>query len=151
MRACLPLAFAILLAACDGGNDGGPDLSYFVGSWTLVGVEDDTGDRTADLDSLLDAMTVSFTAAGAFTLLVDYTQAVNDGGTADATINGTYDLASDGRLILSTTGAAAQFGVVRRETEMDLSGSALVLNQILDTTVLDVGLMGTVVLTLARD
>lgn len=79
--ALLLLAFA---AGCDTTEDSRSEAELFVGSWTLVKVEDTEGDKTA-LMNQAGKLSIVFKADGKFDLLYDPAD-----GSEDQTLSNTY-------------------------------------------------------------
>ena len=145
---------ALGLSACDSSDDNTIDAEFFVDSWTLVGLGDSTNgarDRSDEIDLFIDDIAVTFQSDDDFSILVDYTQFVNDLGTEDATITGTFDVSAAEALILTVDDQAASFNVTEQENgEVELSASAIIVNELLASVGLDLDLEGTVVLTIER-
>ena len=155
LLAAVLVLFVTLLPACDNGSGAGDGLEarFFVGTWTLVQVRDASGDRTAEVEALVDDFRIVFASGSAFTLTVDYAAAVNAAGTPDATITGTYAISSGGRLVLTQAGnnLSASFGVTQEsDRRVRLATDALVANGLLAGSTLDLGLTGAVALSIAR-
>jgi len=150
----LIIAFAAAAGAagCDSGDSGDAlTAAYFVGSWELVAVHDDTGDRTAQVQVVLDALTIDFTSGGQFSMLVDYSALVNAGGTPDTTFVGGYGVSAGGSLVVTPGAASVPFGVVTHgSARADLSAPAVIVNELLSGSDLDLGLVGTAVLAIER-
>ncbi len=106
MRALLLLPLLLLLAACDAGDDGLTlDAAFYAGTWRLTSVADGSGDRSADVDAAVDALTVAFTSGGAFTMDVDFSAVLNKGGLPDNTFAGDFLAQAAARtLVLSPDG-----------------------------------------------
>jgi hypothetical protein len=146
------LAIAGVVAGCDSGGDG-TDLtaSFFVGSWELTAVRDNNGDRTAEVALALDDLTIDFTSGGQFAMMVDYTAPVNAGGTADTTFAGSYGVSGSGSLVLTPGTVSVPFTVTTQGTDRaELSTLAAIVNELLSGSDLDLGLVGTAVLTIDR-
>lgn len=143
---------AAALPACDSGDDGpGLTAAYFVGSWQLVAVHDNTGDRTAEVGVALDDLTIDFASGGQFSMLVDYSPIVNAGGTADTTFAGSYGVSSGGQLVMTPGTVSVPFTVATDgPNRADLSTSAAIVNELLSGSDLDLGLVGTARLTIDR-
>ena len=82
----LPLLLLALAAAgCDStGDELTLDADFYVGSWTLVSIADDSGDRTAEIQTLLDDLAVDFESDRSFQLIADFSALVNAAGQASA-------------------------------------------------------------------
>jgi hypothetical protein len=151
-RALLVPLLAFALAGCDSSEDGGLTASYFVGTWTLVGVSDDSGDRTSEVEQVLDDLTIDFEAGGQFAMAIDYSAAVNNSGTPDETITGNYDVSSSGDLVMTPS---ADVGVAfdvdtEGNSRADLSAPAAIINQLLNGSAVNLVFVGTAVLTIER-
>ena len=152
--ATLFLAAACAAAAgCDTGGDGDSlTAAFFVGNWTLIGVSDSNGDRTSDVELVLDDLTLDFETGGDFAMVVDYSAAVNAGGTADTTFAGTYDVSSGGNLVLTIGDVGISMGVETDGTSRAvLRAPAVVINELLSGSAVELGLVGTATLTIQRD
>jgi len=151
--------FALALPACDSGTtDPDPDeltAAYFVGSWGLTGASDSSGDRTAEVDAALDALTTTFAAGGTFDMNVNYSAAINGAGVPDAVVFGNYALSTSDNLVLTlpatdtTPAIAVPLAAVRvSASQFTLSTTAAVVNQLISGT--GVSLNGIVTLTLTK-
>lgn len=109
MRALLLLPLLLVATACDSGGDGLTlDASFYAGTWTLTSVSDGSGDRSSDVDAVVDALTVAFTSGGLFMMDVDFSSVLNTGGLPDANIDGAYLAQANTRtLVLSPVGQTA--------------------------------------------
>ncbi len=169
MRTTLPARFAALVllllaplafTACDSNpidTEEGLTPAYFAGNWRLTAVRDGSGDRTAEVAQILDDLSVSFTTAGAYTLRVDFSAAANGAGAVDATYAGNYAVTANDDLVLvlpateTTPEFAASFGALRESaTQVRLTSPAAVLTALLGATGQELGLTGSVALTLAK-
>ena len=91
MRTLLCLLAFVAFAGCDTADDGlRLDADFYVGSWTLASLSDDSGDRTADIAAVTDDLTFTFEADRDFQFLADFPDAVNQAGRDDVTVAGTY-------------------------------------------------------------
>lgn len=152
--------FALALPACDSGTtDPDPDeltAAYFVGSWALTGASDSSGDRTAEVDAALDALTVTFASGGTFDMNVNYSAAINGAGVPDAVVFGNYALSAAGNNLVLTLPAtdttpaiAVPLAAARvSASQFTLSTTAAVVNQLISGT--GVSLNGIVTLTLTK-
>lgn len=107
-------ALLVLLAAsgCDSSSDGGAlDDGYYVGDWTVVGVSDGGGDRTALLNAALDELALSFRADRSFQLDADVSDLAAESGAEDFVASGTYQARPDvPALVLTSRGISATLG-----------------------------------------
>ena len=111
LRTLLLAAVCTVAAACDSGGDSdGLTAAYFVGDWTLVAVADGTGDRTTEVDAVLDDLSLDFESNGDFAMAVDYSAVVNGAGTPDTTFAGTYGVSSGSTGGVAASGWAAASG-----------------------------------------
>lgn len=157
MRARPILALALLgtvvyLAACDSGGGGGLQASYFVGAWRLDTVTDDTGDRTALVRERIDVLDLSFVTDGRFSIEVDYAAAVNQAGVPDTTLSGAYAVSASGALVLTFDNQTAVGLTVTTQgnDRAALRLPAVLANQLLAGSAVDLGLVGTVALGIRR-
>ena len=131
MRAALPLFLAALLVAgCDSSDDQ-LDADFYLGTWTLVSVSDEGGDRTAEVLALLDDFGASFRSDGSFRLDVDLNDQVNAAGQADAEIEGNYQATEDALVLLVETLALSFDAEADGSDRVDLTAPGLVISQIL--------------------
>jgi hypothetical protein len=155
MRAVSTLLLAavcVVAAACDSGGDAdGLTAAYFVGDWTLVAVSDGTGDRTTEVNAVLDDLSLDFESNGDFAMAVDYSAVVNGAGTPDTTFAGTYGVSSGSNLVLTLGDVGISLGVQREgASRAALSTPAVVVNELLSGSAVELTLVGTAVLTIAR-
>jgi hypothetical protein len=153
LRTLLLAAVCCLPAGCDSGGNGDTlTAAFFVGNWTLVGVSDSNGDRTAEVEAVLDDLSLDFESDGDFAMAVDYSAAVNAGGTPDTTFAGTYGVSGGGNLVLTIGDVGISLGVDTEGTSRAvLRAPAVVVNELLSGSAVDLGLVGTAALTIQRD
>ena len=85
-------------------------------------------------------------------MVVDYSAAVNAGGTADTTFAGTYDVSSGGNLVLTIGDVGISMGVETDGTSRAvLRAPAVVINELLSGSAVELDLVGTAALTIQRD
>ena len=145
MRArLLPLLLlAVVAAGCDTTDGLRLDAEFYVGSWTLAAISDDSGDRTAEVSALLDDIAAGFEADGDFSLTVDFAPAVNDAGQDDVTVLGTYQAQPDLRTLVlrvsTAQGTVAPTFLVDAESEsrIDLVAPAAVVELLLGQLEID--------------
>lgn len=144
----LAAVLLVVPTGCGTSIGSGIDAAFFVGSWGLVGVTDESGDRTNAVNMVVDEMLVTFTADGAFTLVVDYTPAA---GQPQQTIIGTYTVTPTGQLILTTPEAALAFNATAEGANgVALTAPAVLVEAVIAGTGADIGLVGSVTLRLGR-
>lgn len=149
----LAASLLILLAAagCDSGDSLTLDADYYVGTWDLVRLADQSGDRTAEVLAFVDEFSVAFRSDGTFTLAADFKPAVNAAGQADVSFSGTYQ-ATATQLVLRPTGlplAPSLAAEAQSQSRVDLTGSNVVVSQLLGAN-LPVRFSGDVVLGIDR-
>ena len=158
-RLAAPLALVLLLAAsgCDITTEEGVDAEFFVGTWTLVAARDGSGDRTAQVDALLDDFRIDFRSDNSFELDADFSALAEAGGASDVTLDGSYAVAAfqgagvPQTLVLTTPTAAAPLTInVVADDRVEFSAPAAIVTAILGSTASAIGLTGTVVLTVER-
>ncbi len=88
-RLAVPLLLAALVAGCDSAGIV-LDSSFYIGSWTLASVSDDSGDRTDAVRAAVDDFDLRFDPDGSFVLDVDFKVAVNAAGQDDVRLPGDY-------------------------------------------------------------
>lgn len=66
------LLLAFVVSACDTTEDELDDSEVFIGSWTVVEVRDEEGDKTAVFNEDIDSFSTEIEANGDFSLTVDY-------------------------------------------------------------------------------
>jgi hypothetical protein len=168
MRAHLPARLAALVlllvaplafTACDSDpidTEGDLTPAYFAGTWHLTAVSDGTGNRTADVEQILDDLSAAFTLGGTYTLGVDFSEVANGGGAVDATYAGNYGISTSNLVLVlpateTTPELAVSFGATRVDaTHFQLAAPAAVLSGLLGATGQQLGLTGTVTLTLTK-
>lgn len=122
MRKLPVFVFALLLAIAATGCDSEEDLTeseILVGSWTVVEVSDDEGDKTQVFEQGIDDFSATLRADGTYSLSVDYvdpqrpstnlqgTYTVDEGGNDLILVAGPnqlsfdYDIESENRIHLS--------------------------------------------------
>jgi hypothetical protein len=147
------LALALLLplgTGCDTSVDLGLTAQFFVGNWQMQSVHDQNGERnrTTEVRQVVNDLRVTFNADNSFALLVDYQDVT---GQEDRTIIGTYSVTPTGQLVLTSAGLAIPFDAVAQGNDrVELRASAAVVAAVLALTEVDLGLTGTVVLTMQR-
>ena len=151
----LPLLLAVLAASgCDSADEIVLDADFYVGTWTLVRVADDSGDRTAQVTALLDDFAVDFESDGDFVLVADFAEIVNAAGQADVTLAGDYQAAAVARTLslLIDTDAGRLAPTFRVEAESQnaatLTAPGAIVGQLLGD--LQIAFDGDVVLGIAR-
>jgi hypothetical protein len=155
LRSLPLLLLALAVAGCDSTDDALVlDADFYVGSWTLASVADDSGDRTAEIQTLLEDLAVDFESDRSFVLVADFPALVNAAGQPDVTQTGTYQavaaaqtlslLVSAGGSTLAPTFQAA----ASSEDRVTLTAPAVIVSQLLGN--LDIDFEGDVVLGLAR-
>lgn len=143
MRARLALPFLLLLAACDSTDGLRLNNEYYVGTWTLVSISDGSGDRSTEVDALLDDIRVVFRSDDSFTLTVDFADAVNTAGQADVTFEGDYQAQPDLSVLLLTVVVSGQTVTptfqadADSETRVDLTVPGVILQQLLGQLEID--------------
>lgn len=115
----LALLVAFVAVGCDSSDDDQTDAEIFVGSWTVVAVSDDEGDKTAVFAEGVSDFSATLNGDGTYSLVVtfvdpqrppvplagDYT--VNDGSKILTLMAGpqelpfSYDIQSETRIALS--------------------------------------------------
>lgn len=136
-----------MLPGCD-GSASDIDAGFFVGTWGLVGVHDGSGDRTSDVFALVESLRVTFVATGSFDLLIQYTEAADH---PDRSITGTYAVSQSGQLILTAVDTAMSFQVTLvSDNRIELRAPAVLVQNVIAGTEIDIAFSGTVALTLDR-
>ena len=151
----LPLLLAVLAASgCDSTDDLVLDADFYVGTWTLVRVADDSGDLTSQIDPLLDDLTVAFASDRSFELEADFSAAAEALGQTDVAFDGTYQAAAAARTLtllvdLEGTTLAPTFRVdAETEDDVTLTAPGAIVSQLLGDLPLDFD--GDVVLEVTR-
>lgn len=133
-RLLLPLLLAVLVAGCDSSEDIVLDAAFYVGSWTLVSVSDDSGDRTDEVLAALDDFDVVFDPDGSFVLDVDFDSVVNAAGQDDIRLAGDYQATRATLILLLDGGIAPSFlADAESENRVRLTVPAALISQILGT------------------
>lgn len=145
MTTMLAFVLVFMYAACD--NEGGDDTSdaeRIVGSWDLAGVEDESGDRTADFAATFQSFDATFNADGTVNLVLDRTDPNDD----DVNLLATYavdETAMTVTLTVQTLAIPFSYEFVSDDT-VELTASATLMNLVFQTT-----LQGQSTITLQRD
>jgi hypothetical protein len=149
LTAALALTFLLVpTSGCDTSVQVGLDASFFVGSWHLESVRDQSGDRTGDVQQVVESLNATFTANNTFQLHIVYAAAT---GQPSQTFSGTYSVTGTGQLVLTTPEVSAIFDATAQgENKVELRAPAALVQAIIAGSAADIGLVGTVVLTLAR-
>ena len=156
----LPLLLLALAAGgCDSTDDAlRLDADFYVGTWTLTSVADDTGDRTTEVNALVDDLRAQFDADRTFSLDADFFEVVNAAGLEDVAIDGTYQAQAEARALVLLVPVEGQtlaptFQVdAASEDAITLTAPAAIVTQLLtgpDGT-LELDFSGNVVLGIAR-
>ena len=106
----LPLLLALLVAgACDSGDDELVlDADFYVGTWTLTAISDNSGDRTPEASAVLDDLTFRFGSDRSLQFDADFNAEAEAAGQTDISLAGTYQAQALARtLILESSGFAA--------------------------------------------
>lgn len=149
------LLLALAVGGCDSTDDAlALDADFYVGSWSLVSVADGSGDRTAEIQVLLDDLAVDFEEDRSFVLVADFDAVVNAAGQPDVTQTGTYQAVAAAKtlsLLISAAGTtlAPTFQAdASSESRVTLTAPAVIVSQLLGN--LDIDFEGNVVLGIAR-
>lgn len=123
--------FALTSMGCDSNEDELSDAEIFVGTWTLVGLSDDEGDKLAVFQQVANGFTATLNSDNTFHVLVDY--ANQD----DLELQGTYTVTEATRtLVLSTAGLNPPFDYeIENENRIILSANAAIVNALFETNV----------------
>lgn len=145
----LSLVLAVVLAGCDSAGIV-LNSQYYVGSWTLVSVSDEGGDRTEEVLAAIDDFDVDFDPDGSFVLDVDFNVVVNAAGQDDIRLPGDYQ-ATETTLVLLLEGgiAASFFAEAESESRVLLTVPTALISQILGSE-LGIDFDGDVTLGLRR-
>lgn len=134
MRPILAALLLLTAAGCDsGGDEIRLDADFYVGSWLLTSVTDDSGDRSPTVFNFVDELAASFEADRDFRLDADLSALVNQLGQADIEIEGTYQAQPDLRvLVLLVDDLAPSFQArATSQNEVSLTAPAIVVEQLL--------------------
>lgn len=151
MRAALAALLLLTATGCDSSDDGlRLDADFYVGTWTLTRVSDDSGDQTGVVLTFVDELAVDFASSGAFRLDADLAEVVNQLGQPDIEIEGTYQAQPDlPALVLLVDELAPTFQAsAASENEVSLTAPAVVVEQLLGPLQLEFD--GDVTLTVVR-
>ena len=145
------LLLALLLpfgVACDSADTVLLNKAFVVGSWELDGVRDDAGDRTAIVRTAVTELLITFSQDDTFLLGIRYTPIVDQ---PDQELAGTYAVSATGQIVLTSSGVAVPFtAAIRGDDTMELSAPAALVALIIAAANVDLGLTGTVILTMER-
>lgn len=134
MRKLSVLLLGVLVAltsiGCDSNEDDLSDAEIFIGTWTLVGLSDDEGDKLALFGQVANGFTATLNSDNTFHVLVDYI------AEDDLEIDGTYTVTEGVRtLVLSTAGLNPPFDYeIENENRIVLSANAAIVNALFQTT-----------------
>ena len=147
------LASLLLLVALVTGCDSAGlvlDSQFYVGSWRLVSVSDDSGDRSDEVFAAVDDLDARFAANSSFSLDVDFNVVVNAAGQDDIALDGTYQATDDALILVFDGGIAATFLVdAESQGRVDLTVPGALISQIFGTQI-PVSFDGDVVLGIRR-
>ncbi len=127
----LVLLFALTSIGCDSTEDDDPsDAEIFVGTWTLVGLSDDEGDKLALFGQVANGFTATLRGDNTFHVLVDYIQQ------DDLEIAGTYTVNEDATtLVLSIGTQNPAFDYqIENENRIVLFAPAVIVNTLFQTS-----------------
>lgn len=77
---------------CDSTDAGKNDPNPFVGTWKLMSLRDNAGDKTATTNLIIDDVLFAFDEASNFELTIDYNEVAELAGRVDATLSGPYQV-----------------------------------------------------------
>jgi hypothetical protein len=130
----LALLIGVTAVGCDSNDDDDPsDAEIFVGTWTLVSISDQTGDRTDGIGQFLAApITANFASNNTFTITINYNAQAEGAGLTDSTIPGSFVLKVGAKsLQLSPTGFGATVPfdyTITNENQITLTADAAFMN-----------------------
>lgn len=144
---CLALLLAVVSVGCDSADDDPSHAEIFIGTWTLVGLEDDGGDKLSQFGQIANSFEATLEPDNDFVIDVDYKEEL---GFEDLTIPGTYSVNEDDRnlvLTVSGVGAPAFAYEIENDDRIELSANAAIVNTLFGSEAYE----GTVFITIARD
>lgn len=129
----LPVSFLALLVGlisigCDSAEDDRSDAEIFIGTWSVVEVSDDEGDKTDVFEEGIQEFSATIEADGTYSLLVDFV----DPQRPDVPLQGTYELREgDSQIILSAGPIDLNFGYdIESDDRIDLSINEVFVQQV---------------------
>jgi len=151
-RACsILLLLGLLLpfgTACDTADTLLLNKAFVVGTWDLDSVRDDAGDRTPVVRTAVTELRITFFQDDTFDLRIRYTPIVDQ---EDEELSGTYTVSPSGQIFLTSAGISVPFNAsIRGDNTLELSAPAALVAAVIAATNVDLGLVGTVVLTMER-
>lgn len=144
------LAFAFVAVGCDSNDDDDlAEAEVFLGTWTVTGISDATGDQTASFAQDVESFSVDFDNDGTYTLTVDF---VETDPRTDLQLAGDYTVneATDALALAATIPGIGpitlgfEYNIVN-DDEIELSAGNALINPIFGTSY-----EGTVQLTVER-
>ncbi|MEM0962507.1 MAG: hypothetical protein AAGK21_08245 [Bacteroidota bacterium] len=155
-HAFLSLLLLFVVSGCDSGEDETQlDAEFYVGSWVLTAVSDDSGDLSEGVFTVVDELAASFQSSGNFRLDADLSDLANDFlNIADISIEGTYQAVSATQTLVllvdqNGTTIAPSFTIERTSDDLiDLVAPGAVVAELLGGLPLE--FTGDVALTVQR-
>lgn len=127
----LALFVGLTSIGCDStsSEDDLSDSEIFVGTWALVGLSDDEGDKLTLFSQVANSFTAILNADDSFSVLIDYE------AQDDLQLSGTYLITEGAKLIvLSSGGLGAPFTYdIESENRIELSAQAAIVNALFQT------------------
>ena len=94
------LLFGLVSIGCDSNEDDLTDAEIFIGSWTVVEVNDEEGDKTDVFQEGVQDFNATINADGTYSLVVDFV----DPQRPDVPLQGTYVVDEGGKTIRLNAG-----------------------------------------------
>jgi len=130
----LALLIGVTAVGCDSNDDDDPsDAEIFVGTWTLVSISDQTGDRTGGFAPFLAApITANFASNNTFAVTINYNAQAEQAGLTDRVIPGSFVIEAGAKsLQLSPTGFGATVPfdyTITNDNQITLTADAAFMN-----------------------
>jgi hypothetical protein len=104
----LALFVALTSIGCDSNEDDPTDAEIFIGTWTVVEVHDDEGDKTSIFEEGVNNFSATLNTDNTYSLIVDFL----DPERTDIPLTGTYTIEPGDMLILRANLGAGELPIL---------------------------------------
>jgi len=131
----LAVFVALTSIGCDSNEDDASDAEIFIGTWTVVEVHDEEGDKTSIFDEGINNFSATLNADNEYSLIVDFVDPERE----DIPLNGTYTIEADSDdLLLNANLGSGSLPLhfryeIESENEIELSISETLVQLIFGT------------------